>query len=102
MPGQPAFAHWGMDDPSEADDASKKRAYDETFTYLSRRIDLLLALPFETLEARALELRAQHIADEVPVPAPHAHLVKANSCIEDVSVGPSGTVTADNWRRLNC
>ena len=73
MPGQPAFAHWGMDDPSEADESSKKRAYDETFTYLSRRIDLLLALPFETLEKRALELRVQHIAEEVPVPRHTPH-----------------------------
>ena len=66
MPGQPAFAHWGMDDPSEADEASRDRAYSATFNYLSRRIDLLLALPFETLERASLELRAQHIADEVP------------------------------------
>lgn len=68
MPGQPAFAHWGMDDPSEADESSRERAYNQTFAYLSRRIDLLLALPFEKLEKRALELKARQIAEEVPVP----------------------------------
>lgn len=43
LPGKPAFAHWSIDDPSEADASSKKRAYDETFSILSERIDHLLA-----------------------------------------------------------
>jgi arsenate reductase (thioredoxin) len=68
MPGQPAFAHWGMDDPSEMTGAEQDRAYKETLTYLSRRIDLLLSIPFETLERRALEARVQSIVDEVAVP----------------------------------
>ena len=69
MPGQPAFAHWGMDDPSEnLDPAAQERAFADVVTQLSRRIDLLLALPVETLERRALEVRAQQIAADVPVP----------------------------------
>lgn len=73
MPGQPAFAHWGMDDPSEiAEDAARDRAFAETVTYLNRRIDLLLSLPVETLERRALELRVQQIAVDVPIPSPTA------------------------------
>ena len=70
FPGQPAFAHWGMDDPSEfeGDDATRRRAFREALTYLGRRIDLLLALPVERLERIALEKRVQGIADEVPVP----------------------------------
>ncbi len=69
MPGQPAFAHWGMDDPSEAlDEEARRRAFQMTLTQLARRIDLLLALPVETLERRALETRVQQIAADVPVP----------------------------------
>ena len=71
FPGQPAFAHWGMDDPAEVfgDEAARVRAFRETCTYLSRRVDLLLALRFETLERAALEARVQRIANvDVPVP----------------------------------
>lgn len=67
MPGQPAFAHWGLDDPSELPDpTAQARAFAEIVTQLARRIDLLLALPVERLERRALEVRVQRIADEVP------------------------------------
>lgn len=70
MPGQPAFAHWGMDDPSEiVDERARERAFAEVVTYLSRRIDLLLALPVETLERRALEVRVQQIAEQAPIPS---------------------------------
>ncbi len=68
MPGQPAFAHWGMDDPSDFVGPEQDRAFNDTFNYLARRIDLLLSIPFETLEKRALEARVQDIADQVPVP----------------------------------
>lgn len=58
MPGQPLFAHWGIPDPAAVpDDDARRRAFRETVQFLSRRIDLLLALPFESLERRALELR---------------------------------------------
>ena len=70
MPGQPAFAHWGMDDPSEIlDERARERAFAETATYLARRIDLLLALPIDQLERRALEVRVQQIADRAPIPS---------------------------------
>ncbi len=70
FPGQPAFAHWGMDDPSdiEGGDDARRRAFRSVLSYLARRIDLLLALPVERLERIALERRAQAIADEVPIP----------------------------------
>jgi arsenate reductase (thioredoxin) len=68
MPGQPAFAHWGMDDPSEFSGREQERAFNDTYNFLARRIDLLLSIPFETLEKRALEARVQAIADEAPVP----------------------------------
>jgi len=58
------LAHWGMPDPAEVegDEAMKRNAFREAFLLLSRRIDLLLALPFEQLEQLALEARVQAIA----------------------------------------
>ena len=47
FPGQPALAHWSLPDPAavEGDDATKRAAFRESFLDISRRIDLLLALP---------------------------------------------------------
>jgi arsenate reductase len=51
FPGQPAFAHWGMDDPAEVQgtDEEKARAFEAARNILARRIDLLLAVPTERL-----------------------------------------------------
>jgi arsenate reductase len=67
FPGQPIIAHWGMEDPSDVDgtDAQKARAFDLAWQTLSRRIDLLLALPIEKLQRLALEARVRAIG-EVP------------------------------------
>ena len=63
FPGQPVVAHWGMPDPAdvEGDQAAKRAAFRDAFLLLSRRIDLLLALPFEKLERLALEARVRAI-----------------------------------------
>jgi arsenate reductase len=63
FPGQPVLAHWGMADPAEVegDDAAKRRAFHQTLTVLSRRIDLMLALPIDTLQRMALEARMKAI-----------------------------------------
>ena len=47
FPGQPALAHWSLPDPAEVegDDARKRAAFRESFLEISRRVDLLLALP---------------------------------------------------------
>jgi arsenate reductase len=62
FPGQPVIAHWGMPDPAEATgtDEEQQRAFDETLVLVSRRIDLLLALPIDKLEKLALQ---QHVND---------------------------------------
>jgi arsenate reductase (thioredoxin) len=67
FPGQPLFAHWGMPDPSalEGSEDVRYQAFRDTAHYLARRIDLLLALPVETLERSALELRLNAIADDI-------------------------------------
>jgi len=63
FPGQPIMAHWGMPDPAEVtgDDATRQKAFEAAFLLLSRRIDLLLALPIEKLERLALEARMRAI-----------------------------------------
>lgn len=66
FPGQPALAHWGMEDPAavEGDDETKRRAFREALQLISRRIDLMLALPVEKLEQLALQERLRAIAAE--------------------------------------
>jgi len=63
FPGQPILAHWGMPDPADVtgDEAAKRQAFEAAFLLLSRRIDLLLALPIEKLERLALDARLRAI-----------------------------------------
>ena len=63
FPGQPVLAHWGMPDPAEApgDDAARRLAFRDAFLVLSRRLDLLLALPIKKLERLALEARVRAV-----------------------------------------
>ena len=65
FPGQPILAHWGMPDPAEVDGdgVTKRAAFRDAFVLLSRRIDLLLALPLETLEQLELESRVRAIGN---------------------------------------
>jgi arsenate reductase len=54
-----------MPDPAEVegDEARKRSAFRDAFVLLSRRIDLLLALPLEKLERLAVEAKVQSIGD---------------------------------------
>jgi protein-tyrosine-phosphatase len=63
FPGQPVLAHWGMPDPAEAEgtDEVKRAVFRDTLLTLSRRIDLMLALPIDKLERLALERRVKEI-----------------------------------------
>jgi arsenate reductase len=65
FPGQPIRSHWGMPDPAavEGDDSAKRAAFLDALTLISRRIDLLLALPVEKLERLALGARMQAIGE---------------------------------------
>lgn len=67
FPGQPVMAHWGMPDPAEVkgDEAAKRSAFFDALTLISRRIDLLVALPVEKLERLALTARVRAIGDVV-------------------------------------
>lgn len=63
FPGQPVIAHWGMPDPAEVTgtEVEQQRAFDDTLVLVSRRIDLLLALPMQKLEKLALQQRVEEI-----------------------------------------
>jgi arsenate reductase (thioredoxin) len=69
FPGHPALAHWGMEDPASVvgDDETKRRAFRDALRLISRRIDLLLALPVEKLQRLALQERLRAIGAETGV-----------------------------------
>lgn len=55
-PGQPMTAHWGIADPAavEGSDADKRKAFDEAYRVLERRIGLFVSLPIRRLDPHAL------------------------------------------------
>jgi arsenate reductase len=59
-------AHWGVSDPAAVDGsaAEVERAYGTAFSALDRRISLFLALPFESLDAFALQKAIQSIGKQ--------------------------------------
>ena len=63
FPGQPAQGHWGMPDPAarEGDETDRRAAFTQSLGTLTRRIDLLLALPVEQMERSMLAARVQAI-----------------------------------------
>ena len=68
-PGRPTSAHWGIPDPAavEGSDAEKAAAFLDAFGRLKRRIDLMLALPFGSIEQTALRAQLQAIGDKADV-----------------------------------
>lgn len=60
-PGQPISAHWGLPDPAAAQGSEDERqqVFLNTALLLKRRIELLLALPFPSLDRLSLQ-RAVH------------------------------------------
>jgi arsenate reductase (thioredoxin) len=61
LPGA-ATVHWGLPDPAEhtAPDAAR-RAFEETFRALERRVNALLALPLESFNSATLAEQARRI-----------------------------------------
>ena len=57
LPGQPAMAHWGMDDPAET------QRFAEAYQLISRRVDALLALPLDALHGPELARAVNAIAE---------------------------------------
>ena len=62
-PGHPAAAHWGVEDPAAVagSDDDKRAAFLKAYSILRRRIDLLLALPLDKLDALAKTARLKEI-----------------------------------------
>ena len=62
-PGQPMTAHWGVADPAavQGSDDDKRKAFLKAFAELSTRINLMLALPIDTLDRRALTSKLTQI-----------------------------------------
>lgn len=66
FPGNPVYAHWGIPDPAAAQGSEGRRrlAFEEALGFISRRIDLLLALPHVKMARAALEHRTRQIGTE--------------------------------------
>lgn len=60
-PGQPATAHWGYEDPSEAvgGDAEKLEAFLQTLHLIKKRLEILISLPVGTLSKMALKIQCE-------------------------------------------
>ena len=56
-PGKPATAHWGFPDPSQVQgsDLDKKAAFVGVMNGLKKRIDILAAMPLDTLDSMSLK-----------------------------------------------
>lgn len=63
-PGQPATAHWGYPDPSEAPggEAAQLEAFRQTLHAIRQRLELLVSLPPERLQRLTLQQTARTLA----------------------------------------
>jgi len=62
-PGQPMTAHWGLPDPAAYEGSQDRKAQEflNTAVTLKRRIELMLALPMQRLDAIALQREVRDI-----------------------------------------
>jgi len=62
-PGKPMTAHWGIADPAAAtgSDAEIALAFKDAYRMLSRRIELFLALPLQSLDSMTTQARLRDI-----------------------------------------
>lgn len=65
-PGQPITAHWGMPDPAlvEGSDEVRLRAFRDVAILLKRRLDIMMALPLQSLDRLALQKKVQQIPNQ--------------------------------------
>ncbi|NBW51435.1 MAG: arsenate reductase ArsC [Betaproteobacteria bacterium] len=63
-PGKPATAHWGYADPSAGDGSNEQKAeaFKNTLHAIHRRLELLVNLPEEKLDAMVLQRTAKELA----------------------------------------
>ena len=62
-PGQPMSAHWGIEDPAEAEgtDIEKEAAFVAAFRYLKNRIAAFTSLPLQSIDRLSLGTRLRDI-----------------------------------------
>jgi arsenate reductase len=62
-PGQPMTAHWGMPDPAavEGSDEVKAQSFHNAAVMMKRRLELMLALPMESLDQVSLQKEVKDI-----------------------------------------
>mgnify|MGYP001598680515 FL=1 len=62
-PGQPMTAHWGFEDPAAAEgsDETRRKVFEKVFVEIARRVELMLALPFDKLDRLALQKQVREI-----------------------------------------
>ena len=65
-PGRPIIAHWSSPDPSkvQGDESAIHQAFWRVAQQINRRVELLVALPFEKLDALRLEAETKAIANK--------------------------------------
>ncbi len=64
-PGAPFTAHWGFADPAAVagSDGAKRAAFDTAFRHIQRRVDALIALPWDALDDQARRASIKSIGD---------------------------------------
>jgi arsenate reductase len=62
-PGQPVTAHWGMPDPAAVagPDELREQAFRDAAITIRRRLELMLALPMESLDELSLHKKVRDI-----------------------------------------
>lgn len=62
-PGQPMTAHWGVPDPAavQGSEEAKAKAFLDAFVAMKRRIELMLALPMQTIDRLAIHREVKDI-----------------------------------------
>jgi len=65
-PGQPMTAHWGIPDPAavQGTDEQKQLAFKDAAVMLTRRIQLMLSLPIDKLDAMSLQHELREIGKQ--------------------------------------
>lgn len=71
-PGQPLTAHWGFEDPAavQGPDEARRKVFEKIFVEIARRVELMLALPFDQLDRLALQKKVREIGTTDPVETP--------------------------------
>lgn len=60
-PGHPVTAHWGIEDPAAVEGDGQRHAFETALRYLTNRINLLLALPIESIDEITLKAKLREI-----------------------------------------